>query len=271
MRTPSRWSNERGAGLLDLLLVLAVLALIGAVAYYFLLARPATEPEPAPASAPAAAKPAPASAPEPAPAPLPAAEPAPAPEPAAKRAPARKAPPAEPAAPTLATLSLDSDVKGASVFVDRQFVGNTPLKLDRLEPGTKQIKLTADGYDGIERAVDLAAGDNPVLMKFREVRLNTRTPVVHKHGVGNCTGMLVATVDGLAYDTTNQSDAFSIPYAQMEAFVVDYLDKNLRVKQRGGKTWNFTDRNDNADKLFVFHRDVEGARKKLADGYAPVR
>ena len=27
----------------------------------------------------------------------------------------------------------------------------------------------------------------------------------------------------------------------------------------------------NADKLFVFHREVEAARKKLADGYAPVR
>ena len=42
----------------------------------------------------------------------------------------------------------------------------------------------------------------------------------------------------------------------------------LRVKQRGGKTWNFTDRGANADALFVFHRDVESARKKLAAGYA---
>ena len=40
------------------------------------------------------------------------------------------------------------------------------------------------------------------------------------------------------------------------------------MKQKGGKTWNFTDKNDNADLLFVFHRDVEAARKKLADGYA---
>jgi hypothetical protein len=119
--------------------------------------------------------------------------------------------------------------------------------------------------------VDLVAGDNPVTMKFREVRLNARTPVVHKHGMGSCTGTLIATVDGLTYETTNKSDAFTLPYAQLETFVVDYLEKNLRVKQRNGRTWNFTDRNDNADKLFVFHRDVEGARKKLADGYTPVR
>ena len=39
----------------------------------------------------------------------------------------------------------------------------------------------------------------------------------------------------------------------------------------GSNNWNFTDKNDNADALFVFHREVEAARKKLAEGYAPVR
>ena len=44
------------------------------------------------------------------------------------------------------------------------------------------------------------------------------------------------------------------------------------VKQKGGKTWNFTDKTAaNADALFVFQRDVEAARKKLAEGYAPVK
>src|SRR5687767_14851658 len=33
--------------------------------------------------------------------------------------------PAAPAAPTLASLTLESDVPGASVFIDRAFVGNT--------------------------------------------------------------------------------------------------------------------------------------------------
>ena len=79
---------------------------------------------------------------------------------------------------------------------------------------------------------------------------------------------LTATLDGLRYDTSNKGDAFNLPYPQVEQFAVDYLKKNLSVKQKGGKTWNFTDKNDNADALFVFHRDVEAARKKLADGYA---
>ncbi len=172
----------------------------------------------------------------------------------------------------MATLVLESDVPGASVFVDRQYVGTTPLRLDKLEPGSKQLKLTADGYEGIERSVDLSPGENPVTMKFREVRLNKRMAVNHKHGIGGCEGTLVATVDGLAYETTNKNDAFKLPYAQIETFVVDYMDKNLRVKQKGGKTWNFTDKNAaNADALFVFHRDVEAARKKLAEGYTAVR
>jgi hypothetical protein len=210
-------------------------------------------------------------------------DPAPAPSPAAPfaRSPVKKAPvakkaepaPAEPApaVPTLATLVLETDVPGASVFVNREYVGTTPLRLDKLEPGTKQLKLTAEGYEGIERSVELSAGDNPVTMRFREVRLNKKMPVNHKHGVGGCEGTLVATVDGLAYETTNQGDAFTLKYAQVETFVVDYLEKNLRVKQKGGKTWNFTDKAANADALFVFHRDVEAARKKLAEGYAAVR
>lgn len=161
---------------------------------------------------------------------------------------------------------------GASVFINREYVGTTPLELSGLEPGTTQLRLSADGYDGIERSVDLAAGENPVALRFREVRLNERIGVSHKHGMGGCDGTLVATVDGLSYETTNKNDAFTLPFAQVETLAVDYLDKNLRVKQKGGKTWNFTDKTaDNADALFVFQRDVEAARKKLAEGYAPVR
>ena len=86
--------------------------------------------------------------------------------------------------------------------------------------------------------------------------------------MGACDGVLSASLDGLKYESTNKSDAFTLPYTQVEQFAVDYLQKNLRVKHKGGKTWNFTDKNDNADVLFVFHRDVEAARKKLTAGYA---
>ena len=251
--------------------IVAALVLVAGIVLFVTSSRVEEAPAPvaaAPAAKAEAAAPPPA-APEPA---VTAAEPA---APARRAAPRKTEPapaPAEPAAPTLATLVLDSDVPGASVFVDRQYVGTTPLRLDKLEPGSKQVKLTADGYEGIERSVDLSPGENPLTMKFREVRLNKRMEVTHKHGMGSCSGTLVATVDGLAYETTNKNDAFKLPYAQIETFAVDYLDKNLRVKQKGGKTWNFTDKTAaNADALFVFHRDVEAARKKLAEGYTAVR
>lgn len=228
------------------------------------------DPEPAPLAAPAAA-PAPAAVAR-KPEPPPAAEP-PATRTASPRksAPAPAPSPAVEAAPTLATLTLESDVPGASVFLDRQFVGNTPLTLDKLEPGAKRLQLTATGFDSVQKTVELVAGPNTITVRIKEVSLNAKVPVVHKHAMGSCNGMLSATVDGLKYETDNRNDAFTLAYAQAEQFAVDYLKKNLQVKQKGGKTWNFTDKNDNADALFVFHREVEAARKKLAEGYAAVR
>ncbi len=229
-------------------------------------------PEPAPRAETRAAAPAPAAAarkPEP---PPPAADPeSVVPRAAATRNTAPAAAPVAEAAPTLASLTLESDVPGASVFIDRQFVGNTPLTLDKLEPGSKRLQLTATGFDSVQKTVDLVAGPNSVTVRIKEVSLNANVPVVHKHAMGSCSGRLTATLDGLRYDTDNKGDAFAIGYAQAEQFAVDYLQKNLRVKQKGGKTWNFTDKNDNADALFVFHRAVEAARKKLAEGYTPVR
>ncbi len=234
-------------------------------------------------------EPVPATAAAPAPAPRPAA-PAPKrgepardtpPEPAdeGRRASAPKkntepapAPVAEVAKADAATLTVESDVPGASVFVDREFVGTAPVTLKNLAPGSKRINLSVEGYEGVQRSVDVAAGDNTVTMRFKEVRLNATVGVAHKHGMGGCEGTLRATIDGLSYDTSNKGDAFTLKYDQVESFEVNYLEKNLKVKQRGGKTWNFTDKAaDNADKLFVFHREVTAARDKLAKGYTAAR
>ncbi len=251
---------------------LAVLLLLGAGAW-FLTRGP--EVPPATTAAPAAA---PRSG---APAPKKAAAPEPAPEPVAtgRRAATPKntaapAPTAEVEAPKAdtATLTVESDVPGASVFVDREFAGTAPVTLKGLAPGNRRINLSVEGYEGVQRAVDLAPGDNTVTMRFKEVRLNTSVGVAHKHGMGGCEGTLRATIDGLAYETTNKGDAFNLNYDQIESFEVNYLEKNLKLKQRGGKTWNFTDKAAvNADKLFVFHREVAAAREKLAKGFTAAR
>ena len=38
------------------------------------------------------------------------------------------------------------------------------------------------------------------------------------------------------------------------------------VKLRSGKQYDFTDPDGNADRLFVFHRDVDKARQRLGKG-----
>ena len=58
----------------------------------------------------------------------------------------------------------------------------------------------------------------------------------------------------------------ALDFDELEEFSMDYLEHNRRLKVRGGRTYNFTDEEPNADKLFVFHREVEEARTRLSAG-----
>ncbi len=188
---------------------------------------------------------------------------------AAARAP--KADAREPAPPAAAeaaiesgTLRIDADVPKAQVFIDRQFVGTTPLTAEHVKPGTHQLNVTAEGFDGIAQTIDVEPGPRDLTFRFHEVRLDAALAVVHKHRMGSCQGRLVATADGIRYETADKDDGFTASLSDLEAFQVDYQDKNLKIKLRKGKQFNFTDPDGNADRLFVFHRDVEKARQRLA-------
>jgi hypothetical protein len=100
-----------------------------------------------------------------------------------------------------------------------------------------------------------------VVVRFKEVRLDEVVDVVHKHGVGSCRGRLTATPSGLAFTGGSAEDSFEAPYASLEPLQVDYLKRNLRVRVRGGKTYNFTA--SSADPLLLFQKAVEAARRKL--------
>jgi hypothetical protein len=186
----------------------------------------------------------------------------------ARRAPEPKSPSPPPApvdaAPELGTLRIEADVPGAQVFIDRQFVGTTPLTAENVKPGTHQLNITAEGFDGIAQTLDVEPGPRDLSFRFREVRLDAALAVVHKHRMGSCQGRLVATPDGIRYETADKNDGFSASLGDLEAFHVDYQDKNLRIKLRKGRQFNFSDPDGNADRLFVFHRDVEKARTRLA-------
>ena len=82
-------------------------------------------------------------------------------------------------------------------------------------------------------------------------------------------GVTVAAGGG-GGDTLPAGSAFEVTLEAMEEFTIDYLEHNLRIKIREGRTYNFTDEQDNADALLVFHREVENARRRLASGDRPV-
>jgi hypothetical protein len=187
---------------------------------------------------------------------------------AGSAAPAPVEAPAAEAAPTAGTLRIEADVPNAQVFIDRQFVGTAPVTAENVKPGTHQLNVSAEGFDGVARTIEVEAGHRDLTIRFREVQLDARVAVVHKHRMGSCTGTLSATPAGLRYETADKDDSFSAAFADVETFQVDYAEKNLRVKLRKGKQYNFTDPDGNADRLFVFHRDVDKARQRLAKGNA---
>lgn len=242
---------------------LIVLVLV-AGAGYFLFSGPGPAPEPiepaapVPAPTPAAAEPEPpaaepvevAKAPTPAPAPRPEPEPPP------------------PPAPPQFVLRVTSDVEGADVFVDRQFVGTTPFESDEITAGRHRLNVSADGYESHAEDVEITDDLTAVAVMFRQVRLDQRVDVVHKHRFGECQGALVASTDGIHYQT-DDDDGFRISLDALDEFAVDYLEHNLRITVRDGRTYNFTDSQENADALFVFHREVEKARERLARGDRP--
>ncbi len=172
-------------------------------------------------------------------------------------------------APEAGILHIDSDIPGAQVFIDRVFIGATPVTAPNVKPGTHRLNVSAEGYDGVAETLDVVPGPRDVLIKLKDVRLDATIAVVHSHRVGSCRGQLTATPQGLRYQTTDKDDGFSVPLQDLETFQVDYLEKRLRVKLQKGKAYVFTDPEGNADRLFVFHRDVDKARERLKKGDPP--
>ena len=255
-----------------LVIVLAGVVVAGGV--FALLTLTTSTPGPADSADDVAATRAePPAAPPVVPVPEPTPEPAPAAEPPRRTATPRPepAPPPAPAAPDpdLVTLHVESDVPEAQVFVDRAFIGTTPLTTTELQAGSYRLNVEAPGYEGIAQDLSLAPGSKNVVVKLREVRLDASLDVVHKHRMGSCAGRLVATPQGMRYETTNENDGFQVGLFDLDTFEVDYLETNLRIRLEQGKRYDFTDPEGNADRLFVFHRDVEKARERLEQGDPP--
>lgn len=161
------------------------------------------------------------------------------------------------------SLRIVSDVPGATVFLDRNYIGTTPVDIKDVKPGEHQLTVSAEGFDMHAETIAVTSGHRDVNVSFKHVELNESISVVHKHGIGSCEGTLIADNNGLRYESSNKKDAFSVPYADLDQFEVDYIKKNLNVKVRNGRNYNFTEKSGNADALFVFHKNVQAFLDKL--------
>ena len=161
----------------------------------------------------------------------------------------------------LGSIAVESSPAGAMVFLDRNFKGNTPVTIEELQPDRYRLMVSAEGFEVHHQEVEVDRERVPVQVAFEaaEATLDIRVEVVHKHRFGSCAGTLVATPTGFEY-RTDHKDAFELAFDRVERFELDYLEDNLRLKVRRGRTYNFETPDGNVDPLFVFHRDVEAFR-----------
>ena len=180
--------------------------------------------------------------------------------------PSRPSAPRASGAPDLAAagLGVEADVPGADVFVDREYKGKAPLVITGVAPGAHRINVSAEGYDGYAETVDVTGGSQTLTVRLKTVRLAAGLDVVHKHAIGSCRGRLSATPAGLRYSATKGEDGFDVPLSSVERLEADYLRKQLTVKLRGGRTYNFTEPGGNADALVRFQQSVAKAQSRLA-------
>jgi len=172
------------------------------------------------------------------------------------------------AAANLATLRFESDVPGATVFLDRVPLGEMPITASDVKPGPHRVNASAPGYELVVETIEVVPGPRDIVFAFKQVRLDAKIDVVHHHRIGSCSGRLIATPRGMRYETTDTNDAFTVPLLEVGALQIDYLANRLRITARG-KRYEFSDPKGNADPLFVFHRDVEAARARLKKGDLP--
>ena len=57
-----------------------------------------------------------------------------------------------------------------------------------------------------------------------------------------------------------------MPLTGLETFTVDFVGKALKVRVKGGRTYDFTDAGGKAEPLYFFHQAVDKARQRLAGG-----
>jgi hypothetical protein len=157
-------------------------------------------------------------------------------------------------------------VPDADVFLDRVYKGKAPLVLTDVAPGPHRINVSAEGFDGYAETFEVTGDSQTLSVRLRPVRLAASLDVVHKHAIGSCRGRLSATPAGLRYAAAKGDDGFDVPLASVERLEADFPKKQLTVKLRGGRTYNFAEEGGSAEALVTFQQAVAKAQSRLAAG-----
>ncbi len=161
----------------------------------------------------------------------------------------------------LATLRVEANVPGAKVSLDGEERGTTPLELSNVSPGRHELAVSADGYETRTETIEVEGGKRDIKIDLVSpvATMNEAVAVKHKHRIGSCDGVLRVSVEKLEYDSSDKH-AFSVALSEVERFSLE--KETLSVKVRGGKAYNFNERNDNHPALASFHERVAPSFEK---------
>ena len=69
----------------------------------------------------------------------------------------------------LGSITVESDVAGANVFLNRNFKGNTPVTIADLQPGEYNLTVSVEGHDVVSRKVEVGRRPVPVRVEFGDL------------------------------------------------------------------------------------------------------
>ena len=102
-------------------------------------------------------------------------------------------------APRLGGVRISSEPSGATVWIDGQVVGETPLDLGAVPEGSHTIQITRPNFENFETTIDVSAGSTMPLGVDLKPIVGTIAVIVEPEGMVYVDGVLVGrSVRGLA-------------------------------------------------------------------------
>ncbi len=165
--------------------------------------------------------------------------------------------------PTTGTLRIETDVPGATVFLDRIGVGSAPMTIPNIAPGAHRLNVSASGYDGYGETIEVEPGERVITINFKEIKLDARLNAVHNARRWAHAAACSPTPQAIVYLAADGKDSFTIGLTQITTFEVDYLAKNLRIRGPQGRTGTRRRSGRQRRQLHRVHRDVDKDRQRV--------